>query len=478
VIGAGTAGLTCAYRLAKAGARVDVYERWPGLGGQAATLDVGEGLRLERYYHYLFTSDRMILELFRELGLGGLLERHELRTAIALDGRVWPFNGASDLLRFRPLPPATRLRMAAALARIQFGRGGVTRYEHVTARTWIERTMGQAAWEKVWGPMMRGKFGERADEISMAWIADKLLKRRSIREGEARQEAFIYPRGGWEALFQGLAERIRARGGRVMIDRPAARVLRADGSLAVLPGRAGSFRAGLDPRRFAPDGPPESYAAVICCVPNDVFTKLLDGSVSGEVGADYLAQLESIEYFAAFNLLLELERPLTEAFWVNVADRRCPFVGLIEHTNLVGLEATGGRAFSHVINYLPAAHELLALEPDALLDRYEEGLRIIAPEYRRSWVRRRWLFREPSAQPIVGVGYRERIPSRKTPASGLFLVNTTQIFPEDRGTNYAVRDGAAVAREILSGPLRGGTLSRLPCAESSDTSARDPAATC
>ncbi|MGH2952857.1 MAG: NAD(P)/FAD-dependent oxidoreductase [Solirubrobacterales bacterium] len=451
VIGAGAAGLTCAYRLSQAGVAVDVYERWPGLGGQAATLDVGDGLRLERYYHYLFTSDRALIDLFEELGLVGILDRHELRTAIALDGRIWPFNGALDLLRFRPLPWWTRLRMGAALAWMQLGRGDVTKYERVTARAWIERMMGRPAWEKVWGPMMRGKFGERADEISMAWIGDKLLKRRSIREGEARQEAFIYPRGGWEPLFQGLAERIVAAGGRVMIDRPAARVLREDGSLAVVPAAAGSFRSGLDPSGFEPDGPPERYDAVICCVPNDVFAALLDDALAVEVGAEYLERLESIEYFAAFNLLLELERPLTEHFWVNVADRRCPFVGLIEHTNLVGPQATGGRVFSHVINYLPGDHELLALDPDAVLDRYEEGLRLLNPGFERSWVRSRWLFREPSAQPIVGVGYRERIPSRQTPASGLMLVNTTQIYPEDRGTNYAVRDGTAAAEEVLTG---------------------------
>ena len=48
---AGVAGLVCAYRLTQEGHVCDVYERWPGLGGQAATLDVGGGVLLERYYH-------------------------------------------------------------------------------------------------------------------------------------------------------------------------------------------------------------------------------------------------------------------------------------------------------------------------------------------------------------------------------------------------------------------------------------------
>lgn len=448
MLGAGVAGLVCAERLVAAGHRADVYERWPGLGGQAATHDVGSGLRLERYYHYLFTSDREIIELFGELGLGDDLERHEASSAIAAAGRVWPFNGALDLLRFRPLPPVTRIRMGAALVRMQLGRRGLADYEGETARAWIERHMGRAAWEGVWGPLMRGKFGERAAAISMAWLWDKSSRRRSIRDGEARREAFLYPRRSFQPLFEALADRIESGGGQVLIDRPAARLLRTEGELDVVPGQPGSFRRGLDPRQFEPDGPPRRYDAVVCCLPNDVFCDLLDPRLAEEIGDAYLGRLRSIEYFTALDLVLELDRPLTGHFWVNVADRRCPFVGLIEHTNLVGRERTAGRVFSHVSNYLPAGHELLELDADSLLDFYAQGLRIIDPGFHPGQVRDRWLFREPAAQPIVDLGYRERIPPRRTPAPGLFLVNATQVYPEDRGTNYAVRDGKRVVAEV------------------------------
>ena len=47
MIGAGVAGLTAAHRLSVIGHDCDVYERWPGLGGQAATIDVGGGVRIE-----------------------------------------------------------------------------------------------------------------------------------------------------------------------------------------------------------------------------------------------------------------------------------------------------------------------------------------------------------------------------------------------------------------------------------------------
>ena len=194
VIGAGAAGLACARRLAEAEIDVDVYERWPGLGGQAAAMEVGDGLRIERYYHYLFTSDSIAIDAFEQLGLGDALVSYPSSAAFAIEGRIWPFNGVRDLLRFRPLSAATRLRMGLALLRLQLGRREVDEYGRQTASSWIRRNMGEAAWERVWGPLMRGKFGERAEEISMGWVWDKVGKRRSLREGEARQERFICPR--------------------------------------------------------------------------------------------------------------------------------------------------------------------------------------------------------------------------------------------------------------------------------------------
>jgi protoporphyrinogen oxidase len=427
VIGAGVAGLVAALRLTQAGHTVDVYERWPGLGGQAATLDVGDGHRLERYYHHLFTTDRHIAALYEELGLG--IEWRPSSVAMFARGRQWPFTTPLDLLRFGPLAPLDRVRMGAAVVALQ-RISDRERFERVTAREWIERWMGRAAWREVWGPMLRGKFGDRADEIAMLWLWSKLR----LRRGEdAREEKLGYPTGSWEPLFEALRERIEAGGGRVLIDRPAVRIALG---LEVTFGAPGSFRAGHDPRRFEPAGA-ERYDRVLATVPNDVFARLVD------------LPEPPIEYFAALCLLLELDRPFSSFYWTNVADRELPFVGLVEHTNFVEPERYGGRRFLYVANYLEHGHELLDLDADALLERYLPGLQRVNPAFDRSWVKASWLHREPAAQPIVTVGYHERIPALKTPVPGLVLANTTQVYPEDRGTNYAVRLGDQAAAAVL-----------------------------
>ena len=451
MLGAGVAGLTCALRLAQAGHGVDVLERWPGLGGQAATLHVGGSHRLERYYHHWFTSDRHIVGLWEELGVAGAIEWRPSSVAFFADGASHPFTTPLDLLRFTPLSPLARLRMGLAVVRLQRAGRDVSAYEGETARAWIEREMGAQAWARVWGPLLRGKFGARADDISMAWLWGKLTLRRRLEGKEARRELLGYPRASFEPLFAALRAEIEARGGRVLIDRPVASLARAaDGRLTVMPGAAGSFRAGHDPRVFPPaeSGGNERYDRVVATVPNDVFVRLLDADLRAEVGPAYLGRLDAVEYHAALCLLLELDRRFSPFYWTNVAEQGLPFVGLIEHTNLVAPERYDGRRFLYVANYLEHGHELLDLDADALLARYTPGLRAVNPAFDPSWVQARWLFREPAAQPIVDVGYHRRIPSLHTGAPGLVLANTTQIYPEDRGTNYAVRLGEQAAQAV------------------------------
>jgi protoporphyrinogen oxidase len=188
---------------------------------------------------------------------------------------------------------------------------------------------------------------------------------------------------------------------------------------------------------------------VIATVPNDVFDRLLEPSLAEAIGEGYLERIRSIEYFTALCLLLELDRRFTPFYWTTIADPALPFVGLVEQTNFVEPAEYGGRRFLYVANYRAVGDPLLELEPDELIEHYLPGLRTVNAEFSPEWIRQRWLFREPAAQPIVTLGYRSRIPPLQTGVPGLVLANTTQIYPEDRGTNYSVRLGGDAVRELL-----------------------------
>jgi protoporphyrinogen oxidase len=450
VIGAGVAGLTAAYRLVQRGHVPDVYERWPGLGGQAATLDVGDGHLIERYYHHWFTSDRHIVELCEELGIGDQIEWRESSVGMFAEGEAHPFTTPMDLLRFSPMSPLARVRMGAAVVWLQRRHPTVDPFHDMTARDWVRRAMGPQAWDKVWGPLLRGKYGERADDIAMAWLWGKLTTRRQIKGEEARKELLGYPGQSFEPLYAELQRRIEDGGGRVLIDRPAARLAAADGDgFLVTGGAADSFRRGHDPREFEAGGEPERYDAAIATVPSDIFEQMLDPSLAGSVGEEYLDRVRRTEYQAALCLVLELDRRFGRFYWLNVADPELPFIGLIEHTNFIEPERYGGRRFLYVANYVAQDDRLLTLSPDELLEEYTPGLRRVNPDFSAGWVKQKWMFREPAAQPIVPAGYVHRIPPLRTPVDGLVLANTTQIYPEDRGTNYSVRLGGDAVDALL-----------------------------
>jgi protoporphyrinogen oxidase len=411
-----------------------------------ATREIPGGDRLEHYYHHLFTTDREIVALYDELGMPDAVEWLPSSVAVFAEGRQLPFTGPLDLLRFRPLSVRGRVRLGAGVLALQRRARDVRPFEGITAREMVVSRLGAEAWEVLWGPLLRGKFGARAEEVSAAWLWSKLTLRRRMEGEGTRRELLGYPRGGWQPLLDALA----GRSGRVLTDTPARRVLRDGGSLAVEAGAAGSFRRGHDPERFEAAGR-ESYDAVVATVPSDVFLALLDPSLREEVGDAYAGRVASVEYQAALCLVLELDRRFSPYYWTNVADPALPFIGLIEHTNLVSPARYGERRFLYVANYVERGDPLLELGAEALLEHYLAGLRAVNPGFEPAWVRGMRVYREPAAQPVVTPGYRERMPALRTPARGLVLANITQIYPEDRGTNYSVRLGTQAAEAVLGG---------------------------
>ena len=70
------------------------------------------------------------------------------------------------------------------------------------------------------------------------------------------------------------------------------------------------------------------------------------------------------------------------------------------------------------------------------------------PDFKREWIHEFRVWRADYAQPITERGYSDYVPGRATPFGNATISTMAQIYPEDRGTNYAIREGRSVAAEI------------------------------
>ena len=433
VIGGGIAGLVATYRLLQRGYRVHLFEAGPSVGGLLRTFDVG-GERLECFYHHLFTSDGAAVRLLDELTLLKTVKWRATTTAIFYNDRVFPFTSTLDLLRFTPLAGIRdRIRLGIMGLRLRRERDG-SKFEGVTAVDWIRRNAGERSLRVVWEPLLRGKFGDMADQVPMTWLWNRIRLRFSSRGLLSQKEILGYQTGSFGAWIDALLTLIVALGGRVETNAAVDRIVAAGAQLRIV--EAGGRTATFD--------------AVLATISNEAFLR-----IAPPVDDEYVGRLKSVAYQDAVCLVLSLKHPLTRHYWLSINDRSVPFLAVVEQTNLVEADRYGGRHLIYIANYVKRGSSLGGMTADELVALCLPHLKRINPQFEDSWVNGRWLFSARDAQPVFTLGAGSRLQRHRTPVHGLYLANMAQIYPQDRGQNYSILLGERVAEMISVDLSRG-----------------------
>jgi protoporphyrinogen oxidase len=422
IIGAGAIGLSVARRLAEAGQSVTVYEREPFVGGQAASFEVSPGVALERFYHHAFKSDRVLRRTFTELGLGDRMTWSHPVTATLLDGAIATLDSPVSLLRFGGLPLVDRLRMGATLAVLRLiPRGSML--EGRAAAAWLRRWMGRASYDRVWRPLFEGKFGAAAEDVGMPWFWARV---------HDRTASLGYPTGGFQLVHEAMAERVGSAGGKVLLGRSVESVEPNGGGFAV--------------RAWNSDGLLETahHDGVISTLPPGLTARLVP-----QLPESWRAQYASRPAQAALCLILALDRAFTDTYWLNVNDPDFPFLVVVEHTNMRSPAEYGGKHLVYLGTYCDSADPILDLSVEEVAAAFEPALARINPAFDRGWVKERWLFSVRDAQTIAAVDFRNHIPPFETPLPCLYVATIGQVYPHDRGQNYAIGLGERLAAQLL-----------------------------
>jgi protoporphyrinogen oxidase len=420
IIGAGIGGMSAAYDLIRAGNQVTIYESGNQVGGLAAGFKEPHWeWTVEKYYHHWFSSDRHILKLIDELGWRDQVLFPRPYTVMYYKDRFYPFDSIGKAIMFPGLGwgvNKARFGLVGLYLRLSNSWRSLEKY---TVDEWMRKWAGKTVYELMWEPLLIGKFGETyARQVNMAWMWAR-LKARTTHLGTFT--------GGFQAFSERLAGHLRSLGVEIRMSAPVYQITPApDGALSL---QTSEGEANFD--QVLSTTSPELLARLAPSLPST-----------------YLDGLLSLKHMGAVVMILSLNRQLSEQgyYWYNIPKSAgFPFLALVEHTNFLSPEYFGGDHIIYIGDYLEPNHEFFQLSQDQLLELFLPSLKRFNPQFSPDWVRKTWLSRTTYAQPVPLVNHSQFIPSIQTPIPGLYFASMSQVYPWDRGTNFAVEIGRKAA---------------------------------
>ncbi len=424
IIGSGFSGMAAAYDLTKAGHQVTIFEAADHVGGLAGGFkEPGWEWSVEKFYHHWFASDKHMLGLIKELGWEQKVLFPRPLTVMYHNGKFYPFDSIVKMALFPGL--------GWGVNKVRFGFVGLflrltnawKALEKYTVDEWLRKWAGEKVYKLMWEPLVIGKFGERYyKQVNMAWMWAR-LKARSTRLGTFE--------GGFQNFADLFAGRLRDMGVEIQLQAPVTLIERDTES--------GALTVHNETGKV--------YDKVLVTLSPEAMSRLVPSLPEA-----YLHGLRNLKSMGAVVITLALKHRLSEEgyYWYNLPKSAgFPFLALVEHTNFVPANKFGGDHIVYMGDYLEPEHEFFRLSQEELLERFLPVLKKFNPKFEPEWVRKAWLFRTAYAQPVPLLNHSQNIPNIQTPVEGIYFASMSQVYPWDRGTNYAVEIGRRAARLMM-----------------------------
>ncbi len=418
IIGAGFTGLAAAHQLGK-DHNITVFEKNLNPGGLAQGFKQSNwDWSLEDHYHHIFTSDKNIYDL--ALKVRHPIDFYQPKTSTWIDNHIYQLDSVASLMRFTPLSMISRIRTGIGMASLKLNPFWKP-YEYFTAKKMIQSMMGNESWEKLWSPLFFGKFHSYAEQISAAWFWSRIYK---------RSQSLGYPRKGFLSLAKTIESNIISNKAKFIYGTTVERIK--------------SVKGGIEIRA---DGKSQIFDRVVCTLPTAYFCK-----ITPEIEADFVRKYTKIEGLGAINLILSLKNNFFSdgTYWLNINDKKIPFLAVVEHTNFISEKFYHNEHLIYVGLYAPSSDQRFSYSEKELLSLYLPHLQKINPNFSEKQINNIWLKKAAFAQPIIPIHYSKSIPPIRTSMKNVFLANMQQVYPWDRGTNYAVKLGMEVAKECTT----------------------------
>lgn len=408
VIGGGFTGLASALYLVENGFEVVLYEEAESLGGLAGGVHEKKWRwSLEYFYHHVFTNDKEILALAKSVGAGVLIKKPI--TTSFINSKEIQFDSPVSVLKFSELSVFGRLRMGVGLAVLKLIPRGMF-FEKYKVTEMLPRLIGKEGYSAVWEKLLIAKFGPFVLDVNMAWFWARVIK---------RTKNLGYFEEGFQSLAEKTGKKIVALGGKILLGKKIENIERNKND------------------KWRVEG--EEFDGVVMTIPAPVAEKILGEKIN----------FPKLNYLWGQTVVLELSEKLISGYWMNILEKKWPFLVVVEHTNMIEKKYYGNNRVVYLGNYLPEDSKQLQMEESELITKYLPYLRKINKGFRKKWIKSIKVFRKPYAQPVFPINYSKIIPRMKQDAKGLYLANMSMVYPFDRGTNFAVKMGVEVAKKII-----------------------------
>ncbi|MEL6135098.1 MAG: FAD-dependent oxidoreductase, partial [Bacteroidota bacterium] len=297
--------------------------------------------------------------------------------------------------------------------------------EDLSTLEWMRRWAGKGVARHIWEPLMKAKFGPYAEQVPLSWMIGRLGQR--LHSRQAGREQLGYLQGSLQVLLDALLEALKEQGVELIRDQTVTGVQIEEHQLRGIYTTDHHFKGGN----------------FLFTIPQPYLIPFLQ-----HPAPTLASDLSKVKYFHAACTILALDHPLSDIYWLNIADENLPFGGIIEHTNFISPTHYQDQHLIYLSRYFAPSEPFAHYTSSEIKALMIQGLSEVYPNFNKNWIRKSWIFQTRTAATVCDLNFSDKVPSCRSHIENLYIANMSHIYPDERSTNNAIRVAAEACKTM------------------------------
>ncbi len=458
ILGAGLAGLSCGYELARAGRKVTILEREPFVGGMASSFvedneETGEYWSYDFGPHRFHTQDEALHAHVKEvLGTENLVTAQRLSRIVLFNKFFdYPLIGSNVL---KNMPRMLLIKAFLDYLWVRFlDTTRLRKYDDLSFESWVTRRFGKTLYDVFFGQYTEKTWGMSPSQISADWASQRItllslwdtIKKTLFPSKKNTPRtlvtSFIYPkRGGIGELARSYARHIEAAGGQILVGNPVIRVL-------VENSRVTGIEYGRQERKILEA---DHYVSTIPVTS-------LSRAVKPAAPQTVLDAIKALQYVAIVFVYLKLDREsVSPDSWVYLPEKHLTIHRISEFRNFSPHCAPKGKTLICAEITCRTGDEIWRSSPEKLAEIAENDL-VKVGLIEQGQVIDSFTKKIPFAYPVYDLKYRDHLQPVVDFVNGLDNLISTGRQGNFRYNNMdqSIEMGRKVGSELATGEASG-----------------------